>query len=230
MGFLPACPEDWLEAPAHGEPFCGVLPCKAPLQGYSVPAEHAWTPAHARAACIRALGAPPAAVVDLTSGAGFYNRFSRPWGDAAYSVIQCTARGSARDEAPSEDAWCAFHLAMAAVPDQQAPVIVHCRHGFNRTGYMLCRWAVVTGRMSTGRQAAAAFAAARPPGMSVDNQKRDYLREPNGITLELGSAQTRSWRTASNGFAGFRFALRSSAKPLEDRTESARSPAQGIPS
>ena len=33
--------------------------------------------------------------------------------------------------------------------------------------------------------------------------------------LELGSAQTRSWRTASSGFAGVRLALRSSAKPLE---------------
>ena len=32
--------------------------------------------------------------------------------------------------------------------------------------------------------------------------------------FELGSAQTRSWRTASNGFAGIRFDLRSSAKPF----------------
>ena len=39
--------------------------------------------------------------------------------------------------------------------------------------------------------------------------------DPNGTTLELGSAQTRSWRTASNGFAGLWIALRSSAKPLE---------------
>ena len=35
--------------------------------------------------------------------------------------------------------------------------------------------------------------------------------KPDGKTLELGSAQTPS----SNGSAGFRYALRSSAKPLE---------------
>ena len=39
--------------------------------------------------------------------------------------------------------------------------------------------------------------------------------EPGGKTLELGSAQTRSWRTASSGFAGLWYAFRSSAKPLE---------------
>ena len=33
--------------------------------------------------------------------------------------------------------------------------------------------------------------------------------------FELGSAQTRSWRTASNGSAGFGYAFQSSAKPLE---------------
>ena len=31
--------------------------------------------------------------------------------------------------------------------------------------------------------------------------------QPIGLSLELGSAQTRSWRTASNGFAGFRYTI-----------------------
>lgn len=194
-GFAPACPEDWLEAPPHGEAFHGVLPCKAPLQGYAVPAEHAWTPSHARAACARALGDPPATVVDLTSGAGFYNRFCSPWGDAAYSVIPCTARTAARDDAPTEEAWHAFYLAMASARAQQGPVLVHCRHGFNRTGYMLCRWAVVTGRAPTGRAAVAAFAAARPPGI----YKAAYLAT---LYLMLGEAPLErapvwpSWRAA----------------------------------
>ena len=37
----------------------------------------------------------------------------------------------------------------------------------------------------------------------------------SGKTLELVSAQTRSWRTASSGFAELCTALRNSAKPLE---------------
>ena len=35
------------------------------------------------------------------------------------------------------------------------------------------------------------------------------------LSLELGSAQTRSWRTASTGFAELRKAGRNSAKPFE---------------
>ena len=36
----------------------------------------------------------------------------------------------------------------------------------------------------------------------------DDQRLPDGKTLELGSAQTRSWRTASSGFAELRKAFR----------------------
>ena len=35
----------------------------------------------------------------------------------------------------------------------------------------------------------------------------------DGFALELGSARTRSWRTASNGFAELRKAIQNSAKP-----------------
>ena len=43
----------------------------------------------------------------------------------------------------------------------------------------------------------------------------NLMREPNGITLELGSSQTRSWRTASNRFAGPWQAFRSPQVPSE---------------
>ena len=39
--------------------------------------------------------------------------------------------------------------------------------------------------------------------------------EAHERSLELGSAQTRSWRTASNGFAELRKAFQNPAKPLE---------------
>ena len=41
------------------------------------------------------------------------------------------------------------------------------------------------------------------------------MDDPDGITLELGSAQTRSWRTASSGFAELWKADPSPAKPFE---------------
>ena len=168
MNYPPPLPEDWLEAERHGAPIYGVLPCKTPLQGHAVPAAYAWTPTHAVAAAVASFGAHPAAVVDLTSGAGFYNRTASPWGSAAYHVIPCQSaanRGSGRDDAPTEEAWHAFYLALKTAKDAHGRVVVHCRHGFNRTGFMVCRYAVVAGEAADCRTAVAAFAAARPPGI-----------------------------------------------------------------
>ena len=152
-------------AERHSKLLYGVMVCKTPLQGYAVPAGEAWTPTHALAVARTMFRGDPAAVVDLTSGGGFYNRGSRPWADARYHVIPCLSTGSdaGRDNPPTEDAWHAFWLAMEEAAG--GGCIVHCRHGFNRSGWMLCRYAVVAGLAPDARAAVAAFAEARPPGI-----------------------------------------------------------------
>ena len=162
---MAAPPQDWLVALRHSKPLYGALVCKTPLQGYAIPAAEAWTPTHAMAAARDAFGHDPVAVFDLTSGGGFYNRGARPWGTARYHVIPCllAGRSAGRDDPPTEDAWHAFWLAMQAADG--GGCIVHCRHGFNRSGWMLCRYAVVAGLAPNAHAAVAAFAEARPPGI-----------------------------------------------------------------
>jgi len=158
-------PEDWLSAQPHGERVFHFFPCKTPLHGYAVPSGKSWTTGHALAAATRAFGKPPALVVDLTAGAGYYQRTGAPWGPASvYVVIPC--KGDGRDDPPPEAAWESFYLAVrrARAADPEAGVLVHCTHGCNRTGYMICRYAVVSGMAASVKEAMLIFARARPWG------------------------------------------------------------------
>ena len=65
-------------------------------------------------------------------------------------------------------------------------------------------------------------------GWAPISEGPEALRGNRLLSLELGSAQTRSWRTASSGFAEFPEARRSRSRPSA-RTGSGRSPAQGGP-
>lgn len=157
-------PDDWESAARHGAPIYGMFPCKTPLHSLAVRPEHAWTTEHAIAACVRECGRPPVMAIDLTAGSGYYARTGRPWGSALYVVIPC--RGEGRDDAPPDDAWERFYLAVRRTRSEHpdAPIVVHCTHGMNRTGYMICKYAVISGLASNTREALAAFAAARPWG------------------------------------------------------------------
>ena len=53
-------------------------------------------------------------------------------------------------------------------------VIVHCTHGLNRTGYMLCRW-LMHKKQWTASQAVEYFAVVRPPGIMRLNIKNGLL-------------------------------------------------------
>jgi atypical dual specificity phosphatase len=54
-------------------------------------------------------------------------------------------------------------------------VIVHCTHGLNRTGFMLCKW-LMHSKGWTASQAQEYFAVVRPPGIMRDNIKDGLLR------------------------------------------------------
>ena len=54
-------------------------------------------------------------------------------------------------------------------------VIVHCTHGLNRTGFMLCKW-LMRDKHWTATQALEYFAVVRPPGIMRENIKDGLLR------------------------------------------------------
>lgn len=167
-------PLDWEEAPNHGDYFAGcILPMKTPLgASYKVTPRRTWTVAHA----VRAAGPLLVAACDLTeSVVGFYDRSACPWGDGVtYNHIPCLDGGAGRDAPPTEEAWHAFAIAMlAAEPGPYRRVVVHCKHGFNRTGFMLVRWATMRGHFGDVRDAIREFSRVRPPGI----YKVEYLQK-----------------------------------------------------
>lgn len=188
-------PLDWEETPPHGELFAGcILPMKTPLGPYyRVPPQRAWTVAHA----VRAAGPLLVAVFDLTeSVVGFYERATCPWGNGvAYHHVPCLDGGAGRDHPPTEEAWHSFALAMSeAEPGRYRRVAVHCKHGFNRTGFMLVRWAVATGVFKDVREAVAEFARVRPPGI----YKVEYIQKLHfvfGAPPPAAMPEAPPWRT-----------------------------------
>lgn len=54
-------------------------------------------------------------------------------------------------------------------------VIVHCTHGLNRTGYMLCKW-LMSAKGWTANQALEYFAVVRSPGIMRENIREGLLR------------------------------------------------------
>ena len=164
-------PADWIDAPNHCSSliFGRFFACKAPLgDSYSgVNPRSDWRVEHAlRAAREVSGGRDVSLAFDLTAGSGFYDRSRRPWGQSCtFRHIPCGGGAAGRDAAPQESAFHAFHLAVTSAADDGGVVAVHCRHGYNRTGYMICRSAVILGIVNNPAEAVAAFAAARPPGI-----------------------------------------------------------------
>lgn len=162
-------PEGWVETPRCGDLCFGrFLPMKAPLdEKFGVPPQKTWSVGHALSAT-RAVRVPLGVVIDLSSGKNFYSRTSSPWGAVPYHHIRCLSDGD-RDEPPSDEAWHEFFLAIDAAERRSGGArfvtVVHCTHGYNRTGYMLVRWAVTTGVSPDVQTALDEFARARPPGI-----------------------------------------------------------------
>lgn len=158
-------PEGWVNTLPFGEiVFRNFLPCKTPLApGFLVPADKAWTPFHVRDA-VADIGRQIDAVIDLTSANYYANE---DWGDVMYRNIAC-ATAEDRDEPPTGLAWHEFYLTVRYILDHRGPdatIVVHCKHGLNRTGYMICRWALTRGLADSPRDAIETFARLRPPGI-----------------------------------------------------------------
>jgi mRNA-capping enzyme len=176
-------PDGWLTCPEVGELcFDLFVPCKVPLGrrfNEALPERHRFTPAHALAA---AAASPRGArerhvlaVIDLTKTKRYYSPDELRDSGVAYVKLPC----SGSEGAPSALEVNTFCLEVVSLlsrwrPRQDSPaaqpvVLVHCTHGFNRTGAMLVHYAM---RMLSPPlkwpdlpAALAEFARCRPPGI-----------------------------------------------------------------
>lgn len=109
-------------------------------------------------------------LVDLTNTTRFYDRNEIEKEGVRYVKLQCKGHG----ECPSPDTTAMFiRLCEHFIEKNTTELIgVHCTHGFNRTGFLICAYLVE--KMDWSVEAAvAAFSQARAPGI----YKGEYLKE-----------------------------------------------------
>lgn len=193
-------PGGWLECREAGTPllFDGVLvlPCKAPLGprwGEAVEPGSHFSPAdivgYMRTRYDREVGL----VVNLSSTEKWYEP-QQDWPPYVdYTHLDCGTKGEETldGETVSRFCWAIKNFfnketARCSKSHGLAPrsIVVHCTHGHNRTGFMLCAYLLRTMRYHainhSVQQVAAVFAKSRPPGI----YKPDVLAALHRLHLE----------------------------------------------
>ena len=181
-----ALPDGWAECPNFGTPIRGIIPSKVPLSRRfldRLPPESRYGPSEALDA-FAAHGASVGLVIDLT----FTTRYSDPaeWEARGVRVVKLACRG--REGPPDPESVNVFcHVLSnyekaeafaAAAEGGRRPrfALVHCTHGFNRTGAMIVHYLMRNSSSAktpypTLPSVLAQFSEVRPPGI----YKPDYL-------------------------------------------------------
>uniref|UniRef100_A0A3Q2PYN2 mRNA-capping enzyme n=1 Tax=Fundulus heteroclitus TaxID=8078 RepID=A0A3Q2PYN2_FUNHE len=166
-------PPRWRNCPRRGQPVAGkFLPMKTmlgPRYDDQVAEENRFHPSML-SNYLKSLKVKMGLLVDLTNTTRFYDRNDIEKEGIKYLKLQCKGHG----ECPSKETTAVFiGLCEDFIEKNPTELIgVHCTHGFNRTGFLICAYLVE--KMDWSVEAAvAAFAQARAPGI----YKGDYLKE-----------------------------------------------------
>ncbi|KAE8602938.1 hypothetical protein XENTR_v10014183 [Xenopus tropicalis] len=166
-------PPRWLNCPRRGQPVAAkFLPLKTmlgPKYDDQVPEENRFHPSML-SNYLKSLKVKMGLLVDLTNTTRFYDRNDIEKEGIKYIKLQCKGHG----ECPSQENTDTFLRLCERFIDRNPTELigVHCTHGFNRTGFLICAFLVE--KMDWSIEAAVAtFAQARPPGI----YKADYLKE-----------------------------------------------------
>ncbi|XP_027407217.1 mRNA-capping enzyme isoform X1 [Bos indicus] len=166
-------PPRWLNCPRRGQPVAGrFLPLKTmlgPRYDSQVAEENRFHPSML-SNYLKSLKVKMGLLVDLTNTSRFYDRNDIEKEGIKYIKLQCKGHG----ECPTTENTETFIRLCERFNERNPPELigVHCTHGFNRTGFLICAFLVE--KMDWSIEAAVAtFAQARPPGI----YKGDYLKE-----------------------------------------------------
>jgi mRNA-capping enzyme len=156
------------------------VPSKAPLDErwfHRIPADRRYAPSDAlRLASASANGRPVELVIDLTNSGRYYDQLAFEKNKTCgYVKVACVGK----DAPPDCVAVTRFvyevskFLAERQVRRGNGVILVHCTHGFNRTGAMIVHWMQRTRPWPKLNEHVAEFALARPScGVSAgDNNK-----------------------------------------------------------
>ncbi|XP_061890437.1 mRNA-capping enzyme [Entelurus aequoreus] len=166
-------PPRWRNCPRRGQPVAGkFLPMKTMLGSTfddQVAEENRFYPSML-SNYLKSLNVKMGLLVDLTNTTRFYDRNDIEKEGIKYVKLQCKGHG----ECPSKETTAMFIRICEHFLEKNSTDLmgVHCTHGFNRTGFLICAYLVE--KMDWSVEAAvAAFAQARAPGI----YKGDYLKE-----------------------------------------------------
>ncbi|KAJ3606433.1 hypothetical protein NHX12_025954 [Muraenolepis orangiensis] len=166
-------PPRWRNCPRRGQPLAGkFLPMKTmlgPKYDDKVQEENRFHPSML-SNYLKSLKVKMGLLVDLTNTTRFYDRSEIEKEGIKYVKAPCKGHG----ESPSKETTELFiGLCDKFINANPTELIgVHCTHGFNRTGFLICAYLVE--KMDWSVEAAvAAFSQSRAPGI----YKGDYLKE-----------------------------------------------------
>lgn len=168
-----AIPERWLNCPRKGTLIAGkFLPFKTPLgptYNDSIPEENRFD-VSMLFAYMNSRQVKLGMVIDLTNTHRFYDKDQIEKNGARHFKLQCKGRR----ECPSTDQTNLFiQICTNFVTKNPDQIIgVHCTHGFNRTGFLICAYLVENLDWSVDA-AVTLFSQGRPPGI----YKGDYIQE-----------------------------------------------------
>ncbi|RWS31627.1 hypothetical protein B4U80_08533 [Leptotrombidium deliense] len=169
-------PPRWLRCPRKGEIVANkFIPFKTPLDdkyNNEVPNECTWDPKMFFSYChnLQVLHVKVGLWIDLTNTNRFYDKEVIEQNDIKYVKLQCKGHGAV----PSEEQVSVF-INICNNFNAQHPndlIAVHCTHGFNRTGYLICAYLIENQDWSV-QAAFNTFALCRSPGI----YKEDYIQE-----------------------------------------------------
>ncbi|EEH55839.1 uncharacterized protein MICPUCDRAFT_1330, partial [Micromonas pusilla CCMP1545] len=241
-------PHGWIGAPPCGTLTCDVfVPSKTPLSrrwhdGGRVPPDRRYLPSDALAAASAAAsGRPVKLVVDLTNSSRYYDPVDFEIHGAAHVKVPCVGKDEPPDPvavshfvhlvqkfianqaaaAAAKDAKDANPNAAAAPkPNAAGVILVHCTHGFNRTGAMLVHYMQRARKWPKLNEHVAEFARHRPPGIYKPEYLKllfaEYLERRFSTTKDppLPEWKRRGWLAAAGG--GGEDGTSIDAPPLED--------------
>lgn len=165
-----APPHGWIGAPPVGALISDTfVPSKAPLDErwfHRIPADRRYAPSDAlRLASASANGRPVELVIDLTNSGRYYDQLAFEKNKTCgYVKVACVGK----DAPPDCVAVTRFvyevskFLAERQVRRGNGVILVHCTHGFNRTGAMIVHWMQRTRPWPKLNEHVAEFALARP--------------------------------------------------------------------
>eukprot|EP00958_Prasinococcus_capsulatus_P023274 scaffold3423_cov379-Prasinococcus_capsulatus_cf.AAC.2 len=206
QGRFSPLPKGWLDCPEVGEPIELLVPCKVPLGvGWNryIPQEKRFTPRKVFESQL-SLGRQIGLVIDLTNSENFYHPSEWEELNVKHYKIYCRGHGYTPEELKVNEFVHVvkeyFAVQQQMVQDNLPPqyCLVHCTHGFNRTGFMIAHFLQrqFAKPISFGVRA---FAHHRPPGI----YKELYLSTLFSYYFERRPTECTcpalpEWKTSSN--------------------------------